>query len=427
MVFVFAGTPTLDGLCRRRDRDETRQRAAYMRNHVSDLRGLSRLAVDATTGVTGLVEAMHRDIARLPTKLGGPVGSLVDGITGLVYRSIHAVTRAAGDGIDLALAQLAPALGDVPASRRRDAIVAALNGVLGDHLADTANPLAIPMQVRTEGRAVDLTPEGVAAAFPQARAKIVLLLHGLCMNDRQWTRRTHCHGTELARQLGYTPVYLHYNTGRHIATNGRALSDVLEALVAAWPVRLAGLDIVAHSMGGLVARSAYHYGTAAGHGWRSRLRKLVFLGTPHHGAPLERAGHRLHRLVARTPYVGPFARLGTIRSAGITDLRHGSVLDEDGQRRDRFAHGKDSRRPVPLPQGVRCFAVAATRGTSASDVRSRLVGDGLVPVSSALGHHEDARLALAFPAAHQWIAYETSHFGLLDRAVYQRIRDWLAD
>ena len=398
-----------------------------MRNHVSDLRGLSRLAIDATTGVTGLIEAMHTDIARLPTGLSGPVGSVVSGITGLVYRGIHAVTRAAGDGIDLALAQLAPTLGDVPASRRREAIVAALNGVLGDHLADTGNPLAIPMQVRTEGRPVDLTSEGVAAAFPQPRAKIVLLVHGLCMNDLQWTRRAHCHGTELARHLGYTPVYLRYNTGRHIALNGRALSALLDALIAAWPVPLDDLDIVAHSMGGLIVRSAYHYGTVAGHGWRSRLRKLVFLGTPHHGAPLERAGHRLHRFVARTPYVGPFARLGAIRSAGITDLRHGSVLDEDGQRRDRFAHGRDTRQPVPLPQGVRCFAVAATRGTSASDVRSRLVGDGLVPIPSALGHHEDARLALAFPAAHQWIAYDTSHFGLLDRTVYDRIRDWLAD
>jgi len=33
------------------------------RNHVEDLRGASRLAVEATRGVTDLVEAVHRKIA----------------------------------------------------------------------------------------------------------------------------------------------------------------------------------------------------------------------------------------------------------------------------------------------------------------------------------------------------------------------------
>jgi hypothetical protein len=313
-------------------------------------------------------------------------------------------------------------------SPRREAVVAALNGVLGDYLAETDNPLAIPMQVRSDGRPVELSREGVAAAYPQAGRKIVVLMHGLCMNDLQWMRSTHCHGAELARTLGYTPVYLHYNTGLHISLNGRALTAMLEALVAAWPAPLEELAVVAHSMGGLVARSAHHYGTLAGDAWPSRLRKLVFLGTPHHGATLERAGHWLHRVAEKTPFSAPFARLGNIRSAGITDLRHGSLLDDDWEGRDRFAHGHDTRRPVPLPEGVRCFAVAATRGTSARDLRSRLLGDGLVPLPSALGHHEDPQFDLAFPEAHRWVAYGTGHFDLLDRpAVYERIRGWLAD
>jgi hypothetical protein len=398
------------------------------RNYVSDLRGASRLAIEATAGVTGLVEAMHTSIARMPLRLGGPVvGGAVNGITWLVYRSIHGVTRGAGSGVDMVLARLAPMLGGMDSSPRREAVVAALNGVLGDYLAETGNPLAIAMQLRRDGKPVELTRERLAAAFPRPSGKIVVLVHGLCMNDLQWTRRAHCHGTELARDLGYTPVYLHYNTGRHISTNGRALTAMLEALVAAWPVPLEELAIVAHSMGGLVSRSAYHYGTLAGHAWPRRLRKLVFLGTPHHGASLERAGHWLHRLVEKTPYAAPFARLGKIRSAGITDLRHGSLLDEDWEGRDRFAHRKDTRRPVPLPEGVRCFAVAATWGKSAHDLGSRLVGDGLVPLASALGRHEDPQFALAFPETHQWIAYDVGHFDLLDHpTVYERVRDWLA-
>jgi len=180
-------------------------------------------------------------------------------------------------------------------------------------------------------------------------------------------------------------------------------------------------------MGGLVSRSAQHYATLAGQEWARRLRKLVFLGPPHHGASLERAGHRLQRLIEEIPYAAPLSRLGKIRSAGITDLRHGNLLDEDWQGRDRFAHPNDIRRPVPLPEGVSCFTVAATKSKVAHDVRSRIVGDGLVPLASALGRHADPRFALAFPEAHQWVACDTGHVELLDQpAVYDRIRDWLA-
>jgi hypothetical protein len=398
------------------------------RNHVSDLRGVSRLAVDATAGVTGLVEAMHVDIARMPTKLGGPlIGGAVNGITWLVYRAIQGVTRAAGWSIDSVLAQLVPMIGHLDSSPSREAVVAALNGVLGDHLAETNNPLAITMQWRSNGTPLTLTPEGLAAALPRRSPKIVVLLHGLCMNDLQWTRQGHNHGATLDRDLGYTPVYLHYNSGQHISTNGQAFTAMLEALVAAWPVPVKELAIVAHSMGGLVARSAHHYATVRGHTWRHRLRKLVFLGTPHHGAVLERGGHGLQRLVGQIPYVAPLARLGKIRSSGITDLRHGSLLDEDWHGCDRFAHGEDARRPVPLPEGVGCFAIGATTAGAPSDRLGRFLGDGLVPLPSALGRHRDPQFTLPFPETHQWVACQTSHFDLLSRPqVYERIRAWLA-
>ena len=55
------------------------------------------------------------------------------------------------------------------------------------------------------------------------------------MNDLQWSRDGHDHGTALAADLGYTPLYLHYNTGEHISTNGRRLANLLESLVQEWP------------------------------------------------------------------------------------------------------------------------------------------------------------------------------------------------
>ena len=36
------------------------------------------------------------------------------------------------------------------------------------------------------------------------------------------------YGARLARDLGVTPVYVRYNTGRHISENGRSLAELLE-------------------------------------------------------------------------------------------------------------------------------------------------------------------------------------------------------
>ncbi|HEY6099101.1 MAG TPA: alpha/beta hydrolase, partial [Anaeromyxobacter sp.] len=175
---------------------------------------------------------------------------------------------------------------------------------------------------------------------------------------------------------------------------------------------------------GLVSRGACHYGEAAGQAWRRKLRALVCLGSPHHGAPLERGGHWVDLLLGISRYSAPLARLGKIRSAGVTDMRFGYVLDEHWEGRDRFAHGRDGRTPLELPAGVQCFAIAATRAPRGG---GRLPGDGLVPVDSALGRHARPELTLGFPEAHQWIAHGMGHFGLLGRAeVYAKIRSWLS-
>ncbi len=402
-------------------------KVAKARNHITDLHGASRIAIDATTGVADLVEALHTRIAHAPTRLGGPiVGGAVNGITGLVYQSIRGVTRAVGGGIDVVLAKLAPMLGQMESSPAREALLAALNGVLGDYLAATGNSLAISMQFRCAGKPLPLTREALAARLAPPQSKLVVLVHGLCMNDLQWARGGHDHGAALARDLGFTPVYLHYNTGLHVSTNGQAFAAQMAQLLAAWPVPIEQLVIMAHSMGGLVARSAVHEAAQAQLAWPRQLRQLVCLGTPHHGAPLERGGHWIDLLLEKTPYTAPFARLGRIRSAGITDLRHGCLLDADWQARDRLAHGVDPRHPVPLPQGVQCYAIAATTGSAAGDLETRLLGDGLVPLASALGQHADPCFALAFAPANQFISYDTGHLDLLDSApVYQRIRRWL--
>ena len=403
-----------------------------------DLRGAARLATDGVAGLTDLVEAMHERIARVPGVAGALDGrkhGRTTGITGLVYRSIRGVTRVAGGTVDALLGLITPTLSnDEPAalpSPQREALVAALNGVLGDHLVASGNPLAIPMALHLDGRALPLHRDDLAvrlAAHLQttgstAMPVLLVLLHGLCMNHLQWQRRGQDHGALLAPALGANALYLHANTGLPIAENGRQFAALMQQLVDAWPVPVQRVVLLGHSMGGLVARSALHQ--AAGSRWAALCSDLVCMGSPHHGSPLERAGHGVDLLLGATPftsrYTAPLARLGRVRSAGITDLRHGL----------RGAEGQ----AIPLPENTRCWALAATLDTAADDAARTLkgralgkaLGDGLVPLASALGQHADAAQALAFAPERQAVLHGTGHLDLLSSpAAAQQLRQWLA-
>jgi pimeloyl-ACP methyl ester carboxylesterase len=382
---------------------------------LSDLHGVARLGVDATSGLADVVEAMHAAIARPDLGLRGAAAARTVGITGLVYRSIQGVTRLTGAGLDAVLSRQAPEYERTHerTSAGREAVIAALNGVLGDHLAATANPLAIPMRLHHAGQPLTLNREALSRASPAARGKLLVLVHGLCMNDLQWTRGGHDHGAMLAEALGYTPLYLHYNTGLSIADNGLRFDGLLEALHAAWPVPIDDITLVGHSMGGLVARSACQHAARGKHGWLASLRHLVCMGSPHHGAPLERGGRWIDVLLGATPFASPLTRVGQLRSAGITDLRHGIAPAS----RSRLA---------PLPRGVRCYAMAATTASRRSALHDRWIGDGLVPVESALGHHRDPARAVGFAKRRQWVGYGMHHLDLLDHPdVADRLLRWL--
>lgn len=390
-----------------------------------DIRGAGNLTIDAITGITNLVEAMHHKIASLGGILGGSNQNRATGITGIVYRNIRTVSGLVGDSIDLLLKQFSSLLGEKCSSPEREVVLAALNGVLGDHLAARNNPLTIPMQFRRNGVPLAMGDQAFDEAVRQSDGKIALMVHGSCMNDLQWNRQGHDHGAALARDLGYLPVYLHYNTGLHISQNGHEFAGLIEVFINQLPQPIE-LVIIAHSMGGLVSRSACHYGKVAGHSWLNHLLKIVFLGTPHHGAPLERAGNWIDIILEINPYSAPFSRLGKIRSAGVTDLRYGNILDEDWKGRDRFECSGDHRIAVPLPDGLQCYTIAATTGKKMSILGDQLIGDGLVTLNSALGRHKNADLNLLFPKTHQWIARDMNHMGLLHQPeVYETIKQWL--
>lgn len=385
------------------------------------IRGTSRIACDAIEQVTNIVESMHANIAAATLPLSPRVRTRTRGITSLVYESIRLVNSATRATLDKALSLVSADAGPALPQPHADHVQSALNGVIGDYLEATGNPLAIRMQMRQGGKPVTSDVLG-------SSRRLLVLVHGLCMNDRQWTVNGHDHGAVLARQSGYTPIYLFYNTGRHISENGRDFADRLQDLLHDRAQPIEQLVILAHSMGGLVTRSACHYGAVAGHSWLKALRTIVFLGTPHHGAPMERGGNWLQTVGGISPYTAPLARLGMIRSAGVTDLRYGNLLDEDWNRTDRFDPAGDLRKHVPLPAGVNCYAMAAALAAEGSSVKDCLIGDGLVPLASALGRHQGREKSLRIPKSKQWIGYGMNHFALLHRReTYEQLREWLTE
>lgn len=417
--------------------------------HVSDIQGLAQLATQATLGVTGLVENVQGNVYKAVAAPFGPLGAkFIDrkpggsgvrslGITGLVYSGIKGVTRLAGGTANALLSRAAAKPDQRPSTPRREAMLSALNGVLGDRLMETANPLAISMRLRHEGLPLLPEPQALAARLPNATGKLLVMVHGLCMNDLQWNGASggfRGHGEQLARELGCTPLYLHYNTGLHTSANGEQLAGLLQQLVKAWPQPVQEITLLVHSMGGLVARSACHQADQAGYSWLALLKALVFLGTPHHGAPLERLGSWVDGVLGGNIVTKPFAKIGQLRSAGITDLRHGNVLHADWHDAGRFERGPDARQPVPLPAGVACFAVAATTLAPGKGplvavgeaLARKMIGDGLVSLESALGLHAEPGRCLAFSAENQWIAQGLNHMDLLTRPeVTQQLLRWL--
>lgn len=203
--------------------------------HLSDCQGCSQLAVQATLGVTDLVQAMHQTVLRQPVPWGqastkapaglrGALYRVLAGTSGFVYDAVRGITTRVGNGIHTALTQLQPERNHLDSSRGRDAMISILNGVLGDHMEVQDNPLTIPMSLWRDGKVLELARHSLAGAIAQPCGKVLLLLHGHCMNELQWCRHGHDHGEMLAASSGFTPISLRYNTGLQISENGLALA-----------------------------------------------------------------------------------------------------------------------------------------------------------------------------------------------------------
>src|SRR6185437_6091445 len=233
-------------------------------------------------------------------------------------------------------------------------VIGALNGVLGDYLARTGNGLSTRMALVHERELLPLERGALSRAHPNAAPRLVVLVHGLMSTEIVWRMGDfEDYGARLARDLGYTPFYVRYNSGLHISENGEALDALLERLVEAYPVPVEELTLLGHSMGGLVVRSAAHAAACRPdppRRWLSLAKRAVYIGTPHLGAPLERFGNVLTWTLANlpSPYTRLIADIGNLRSVGIKDLRYANLRREDWEGADADALLQNRRHPVPL-------------------------------------------------------------------------------
>lgn len=395
-------------------------------NTNKSLQGITQLVTDSTISTVDLVESMHKRLLHPPLLPSTPIQHFITNISKITYKNIRWSSLFIGKSLNKIIQKISPLIGEIKSTDKQQILKSVLNGVVGDYLEEKQNPLQITMHFKHAKRKVKLNKNSLQELIPNANGKILLLVHGSCMNDISWTKNKHNHGELLAKELNKTLVYLNYNSGLHVSKNGKNFNELLENLVINWPVTLEEITVIGHSMGGLVSRSAIYYGQQHQKRWIRLLDKVIFLGTPHHGAPLEKVGNYLDVILKSIPYVKPLAPLAKIRSAGVTDLRYGNLIDEDWKGKDRFELHKDERKNIPLPQETDCYAVSAVLRKETNYMSKNILGDGLVPVKSALGKHKTETKSLNFKDENTLIVNENSHTDLLSNTkVYDRLKLWM--
>ncbi|MFG3524048.1 esterase/lipase family protein [Nocardia nova] len=400
-----------------------------MSDRQEEIEALARLAGDELGGAVDGIAAVHRAVSDhvfAAVRLGvGPAARpaqvVHDTIADNVYRIVSGSAVAAGT-----LAGHAATFSEVPTPSRTvlgSGFLAALQGLIGDTLAQQRPILAAPMAFRSDGDPVE--PERLMEHITNPSSRVVIFLHGLAETEHAWRlggRPTYAE--RLEADLGCTSLQVRYNSGLHISENAQQLNDLLQRLDEHWPVEIEQLSLVGHSMGGLIARSACFDAAEERRSWVRHVRQLVCLGSPHLGAPLEQIVHYLSAALVRVPETRPFGRLLRRRSAGIRDLRDGSLVDQDWDGVDADALRRKAIREIPLLEGADHYFVTATITRSPRNPLGHLIGDGLVLTTSGSGRNRARRIGfdddngLHLPGA--------NHFTLLNHeAVYEALTHWL--
>ena len=427
------------------------------------LRGFIDLVFDVVEETTNLVERSHdatlersvrrfapiepakstaKVVAGIQTAISSGVFEsirVLNGISRFTVNAVADVTEAGlaqtSDSHDMDLATPVKSTASGTPSWYVDHLQASLNGFWGDHLARKNSRLDLGMTLRHHGHQLPVTREAFAAAFPNATPRVCVFVHSLAATEWLWSLSSQQHygnpdvtfGTRLFDDLGFTPIYLRYNTGLHISENGRALSELLTQVLDAYPVPIEEIALVGHSMGGLVVRSAAHYAREHEEPWVRCLRHVACIGSPHLGAPLEKAVNLLTGMLKKLEAAGAQvpAELLDARSAGVKDLRYGYTIDEEWAGKDPDEVFADARRNVPLVDGVGYYFLAATISRDPAHPVGQLLGDLMVRLPSASGEAPEPARRIHFSSGAVFPGMNHIHIANHPE-VYEALRDLLA-
>lgn len=427
------------------------------------VKGLTNLLFDTVEHVTNLVERTHASTAsrvfrsvpatEATATATNTVQAVHDLTSGSVYRAIHGINLGVRTlvnvGIDWRLgntpqarpgeASELPRNSDAKTARDNGAFIdraeSTLNALFGDYLHDRQNGLDLGLSLRHKGKELPVKRRILEENIPGGTGKIVLFIHGLFGTEWAWRGSGPessgdldvGFGSLLKKELGYTPLYLRYNTGRHVSENGQLLSALLSQLVDEYPHKVKEIVLVGHSMGGLLARSAAYYGGKQKAAWLGRLRHIVCLGTPNLGAPLEKGINLMSSVLSAVNTAGTRvpAEILNARSAGVKDLRFGYTVGGEWKGRDPDDLLDDNRHDVPPVDGVDYHFIAATVTRNPRHPIGTLIGDLVVRLPSAAGRSRIS--ARHMPFGSKQVLSGINHLRLTnDPQVYRAIKRYLS-
>ncbi|MEA3502860.1 MAG: hypothetical protein U9R47_08810 [Actinomycetota bacterium] len=384
---------------------------------VQPARGVGSAVALATERIVEPVEGMHRVIAGRWFGPLGVLGAPIHRAHGAIASAVYGSIRLGGDTVGVGLDKMITV---EPGTA--DSIQAFVNGLWGDALGRRRERVVIRMAIRDDHGVPVTVGRDLAAAFPAATGRLVVLVHGLVETERCW------YGTEtepgLAQALeghaDLTPVSIRYNSGLRVSANGSRLASLLEKVHSEWPVSVQSIALVGHSMGGLVIRSACEAARTAGHRWLDDVNDVVTVAAPHRGSPLEKLANMTAFGLRVAPETRPLADFVNGRSVGIKDLRFGAIVEDDWSGADPDALLRNTVGDHPLLPGIGHHFVAGVVTSNPTHPVGALVGDLVVRVASGTGgqHLEPGKVV---------VVGRKNHFDLIhDPEVIDSVMGWLA-
>lgn len=312
--------------------------------------------------------------------------------------------------------------------KKLDQTLAVLNGLVGDHLARTGNGLATEMTFYRAGSPLAPTRQALERALPDATPRVVVLVHGVMCTEAIWSypkSPADDYGALMARDFGFTPLYVRYNSGSSIVDNGAQLAQLLQRLVEAYPVPIEELVLLGYSMGGLLVRRACRVAELEGLSWLGYVKRAFYVGTPHLGAPAERMGRVVSALLRAIddPYTRLVSELSDLRSQGIRDLGDAHLHDAQGAAAATLKLSlREPQHPLPLLPSIHHHLIAGS--LSEAGALAWLFGDSIVPLTSATWGTREPNGAL--PAERVKVLSGLSHLMLAHHPnVYAQLHAWL--